>query len=337
MVDLIAIKNVRIPRLKSIKEGIPKNPEYMHGDNHLINRLYVHWDITTVCNFKCSYCYARRDYLPKNQWMKTSDFTKMKLVIKSLEKSTLPVFLGLLGGEPTLHPKFYEILEILNEDFINKYQDNRIYVTSNLSTDKFKDIPIYKNNKYLCSLHFEYKSIYGENFEKFFENLEILLNKNYQTRVNFLLLPDSKYWDDIHKVYEKLKSYKIVEVHPHFLYYDPCDKTSLFDYTEDFYNEFRYMNDNKDFVYKEGDNYHMLSDIEIFENHLNRFKGWECYNNNYEISWDGKVTNICKTEYTDLSNNPLFFKNIKDIKPMICPYKECNCDGLLKIYKKRIK
>ena len=69
------------------------------------------------------------------------------------------------------------------------------------------------------------------------------------------------------------------------------------------------------------------------KNHLNRFKGWQCYNNNYEISWDGKVTNICKVKQIDLSFNPLFFKNIKNIEPMICPYKECNCDGLLKIYK----
>ena len=68
------------------------------------------------------------------------------------------------------------------------------------------------------------------------------------------MLPETKYWSDIHKVYEKLKSYKIVEVHPHFLYYDPCDKTSLFNYSSDFYNEFRYMNENKDFVYKEGEN-----------------------------------------------------------------------------------
>ena len=126
MDNIITNKNNRIPYLKSITEGIPKNPEYMHGDNHLINRLYVHWDITTVCNFKCSYCYARRSYLPKNEWMKTIDFSKMQLVIKALEKSTLPVFLGLLGGEPTLHPRFFEILEILNTDFISIEENNHI-------------------------------------------------------------------------------------------------------------------------------------------------------------------------------------------------------------------
>ena len=65
-------------------------------------------------------------------------------------------------------------------------------------------------------------------------------------------------------------------------------------------------------------------------------EGIDAEYNNYEISWRGDVVNICKKQKVNIKDNLFFFKNIKKIDYMICPYKECNCDGLLKIYKERV-
>ena len=41
---------------------------------HKIQRLYVHWDVSTQCNFKCTYCYAMKDY--GDEWGKIDDWKK---------------------------------------------------------------------------------------------------------------------------------------------------------------------------------------------------------------------------------------------------------------------
>ena len=35
------------------------------GLDHMTQRLYIHWDITNKCEYKCSYCYARKEYKDK--------------------------------------------------------------------------------------------------------------------------------------------------------------------------------------------------------------------------------------------------------------------------------
>jgi len=93
------------------------------GIGHKIQRLYVHWDITTACEYKCSYCYAREEY--KDNWMRPGNWTKQQTVINELSKSTLPVFLGLLGGEPTYHHKYFDMVNKIETDILSKHKDSR--------------------------------------------------------------------------------------------------------------------------------------------------------------------------------------------------------------------
>ena len=75
-----------------------------------------------------------------------------------------------------------------------------------------------------------------------------------------------------------------------------------------------------------------FNDYIIFRDKLTNFKGWNCYNNNYEIDVRGNVVKFCmpKTDNINLISNRDFFKNITKTVPMVCPHKACNCDGLLK-------
>ena len=317
--------------LVDFKEDLKFIKEYDY--EHLKERLYIHWDLLTKCNFNCSYCYAKRQY--KENWNKSVTFNKQKFIIECISKSKLPVFLGLLGGEPTLDPNFLVIYELIQHQITPKNKDNRLYITTNGSTNVFKNLKYYPNTYILWSCHFEFKEKYGNNFEKFLNNIKICIDKGFKNRVNFLLNPERKCWDDTLYIFNELKKLN-VEIHPHFLYNDPCEKTSLFDYDKEFYEYFKSLDEvHGNFIFETKDGYVKLNDYTIFKNKLNRFKGWKCYNNNYEISYDGKVTNICKYFQKDLLKDPLFFKKITEIEPMICPYEECNCDGLLKVLKEK--
>jgi MoaA/NifB/PqqE/SkfB family radical SAM enzyme len=68
--------------------------------------------LTTKCNLRCSYCFAQEKLQnSRNQTMSLGDARK---VIEFLKRSGHPVFRA-MGGEPTLHPQFPEILQMALE------------------------------------------------------------------------------------------------------------------------------------------------------------------------------------------------------------------------------
>lgn len=65
--------------------------------------------LTSACNLSCKYCFARERMLTKRrQQMSMEDVCK---VIRFLKKSEFPLFRA-MGGEPALHPRFPEIVEL---------------------------------------------------------------------------------------------------------------------------------------------------------------------------------------------------------------------------------
>ena len=296
---------------------------------HFKERLYIHYDILSKCNLDCSYCYAKKDY--GSDWGKVPDFNEQKAVLKSISLSKYPVFFGFLGGEPSIHPHLKELSEIVYKDIL-KNPDSRFYITTNGL--KRCDIDYHKNTFILMSLHPEFKKAY-HNFDLFFKNLECYCEAGFKVRVNQMLSPDPKFFDDYKEIFDRLKGYdfKNLSIHPHFLYRNQQDKTSMYEYSDEFWSEFdRFKEVKGNFIFETKDGFCNLNDYEIFKNNLNHFKGWHCFQNNFEISFDGKVLNLCQKKETRILENPLFFRKLK-LKEMICPYESCVCDGLLKVEK----
>lgn len=81
-------------------------PEY--GEKPVSIMLYI----ADLCNLKCSYCY--------NIFPRTSKILSVDSIINFLElhHQTLkrPINLLLIGGEPTLHPKFIDLLKHLRAE-----------------------------------------------------------------------------------------------------------------------------------------------------------------------------------------------------------------------------
>jgi len=302
------------------------------GKDHLVQRLYVHWDITTFCQYKCSYCYARKEY--ENKWMQPGNWEKQQRVIEELSKSTLPIFLGLLGGEPTMHPRYWQLLEKLITDFLPKHDMNRLYITTNAARDlEFFEKHIYDSKiRFLWSYHAEYADS-----KDFLEKVKAIAKKGFKNRVNIMLHPNKKYWKDLKWIFIELKKLQNIgfdiELHPHFIY---TDVHNTIKYSNEFYKFFDFIQKEtpKEFEFYVNGKQYDFSDIEVFENKYNRFKYWKCWNNNYEINLDCKVNQFCFEEKHEIPKD--FFKNITTIIPVICKHDYCSCDGLLKIKKEKV-
>lgn len=307
-----------------------------YDTDHKIQRLYVHWDVSTQCNFRCTYCYAMKEY--GDDWGKIDRWDKQKLVIKSIGRSTLPVFLGLLGGEPTMHPHYQELIDQCHAAVTN-HPDGRLYVTTNGAKESsfFKQHKHYNHMSFLWSFHPEYEGKYGEGFKRLLDNIRIMLDKGFRCKVNIMLHPNKKFWDKTHKFVDKLEQFEKLQLHPHFLYADG-DVHVAEKYSDSFYEEFDRFKDYPGYFTFEDSNGDKIlhNDYNLFKRELTGFKGWDCWNNNYEISYDGIVHRVCFEERTDLLKDIFYFKNIRKVCPVACPHTSCNCDGLLKIYKEAV-
>jgi len=304
-----------------------------YDKDHKMQRLYVHWDTSTQCQFKCSYCYAIKDY--GDEWGSIDSWARQRLVIRNIKNSTLPVFLGLLGGEPTIHPNYNELVELCHEA-VTQHKDGRLYITTNgaQETEWFKQHKFYDNTYFLWSVHFEYEKDYGKGFKKILDNIKVMKEKGFRNKVNVMLHPNKKLWSKIHRLVDDLEAIGGIEIHPHFLY-DDGDVHHLHHYPKEFYEEFKRFENYPEYLVFEGDTKVTYNDYTIFLNKQTSFTGWDCYNNNYEINWQGEVNRFCFEEKSDLITNFNFFKNIKEVKSAVCPHQSCNCDGLLKIYKEK--
>ena len=65
--------------------------------------------LTTGCNLACSYCFAREKMMGKRRQHMSME--NVRKVIDFLKRSGYPLFRA-MGGEPTLHPRFAEIISL---------------------------------------------------------------------------------------------------------------------------------------------------------------------------------------------------------------------------------
>jgi len=300
--------------------------EIFQGIDHQVQRLYIHWDITTVCNYKCNYCYAMLDYNAQQKWNKETKKEYIDIVIKSLQLRSLPIFLGLLGGEPTLSKYYFYILDQLQEKVLGKFDNDRFYITTNLTRDLnwWKEHPKLDKTFILASFHPQYHN--KNTIEDFIEKL--LYIKNYfKVKLNIML--DEKFERILWNLFPYLKNLKEnnIILHPHIIY----PEGSPFLNPSESYKKFKEFFNLQDPEYIFNDK--KLTDYEVFSQNLHRFKNWYCYQNNFEISLDAKVSRICWNKKYDLKKDIFYFKKIKEIKPKKCIKNFCSCDGLLKCRK----
>ena len=89
--------------------------------------------ITAYCNLKCPYCFANE--MISNQEEKNITLEQFEKIIQWIPLNPSRG-LGLIGGEPTLHPQFKEILEI-TERYLQKTQSHCVIFTNGVYIKKY--------------------------------------------------------------------------------------------------------------------------------------------------------------------------------------------------------
>ena len=107
------------------------NKNCLDGEDKTIAKT-VNWHITSECNYNCKFC-SVHDF--DNEMI---DLSKITTIIANIQRNNLSGSkigcLNITGGEPTLHPYFYEILEIIQN------LDIPIWISTNGSTINSKNI-----------------------------------------------------------------------------------------------------------------------------------------------------------------------------------------------------
>ena len=139
------------------------------------------WDIGRKCNYNCSYCWPS----VHSNTEKFPDFEEVIATIDMIidnwsEGEEIRWNFG--GGEPTMHPKFLEIIKYL------KSKNQWILVTTNgsRSTKFWKEAAQYVNSINM-SAHFESMDLYKGNEERFIENCKIIMDHHDKVDDDFWL------------------------------------------------------------------------------------------------------------------------------------------------------
>ena len=263
----------------------------------------LHWDIITICDLNCPYCYARKQL----DWNKITDTKHIDAVINQLKEIQDPLEVILLGGEPSLSPHYFYILDQLEDISLS---------TACLSNGmgRVTEEWIDKHSKY-NNFYFNFTFHPSETDITQFKAAVKYASK-YNILVHVMLLGPK--WND--KIVNILRFCEEcgVEVKANI----PFEPTGLDTYMlknskyRDWIKDLKIY--FKEYLYFEGAETRVLHDIDVYLEGLNKFKGWQCLNNNYTVEGanNSRISRMCD-------------KGQPTGKYMICPLNECLCQGLL--------
>lgn len=129
----------------------------------------MHIFVTSRCNLRCEYCFASKAIDEKYQDISLDSF---RYILNFLEKSQMKI-LGLIGGEPTLHPRFSELLQICKND--NRF-DEIVLSTNGINIDEYITDVLDPKFKLLVNCNSS-ASLGAERYAKLVRNVDLL----YQT------------------------------------------------------------------------------------------------------------------------------------------------------------
>lgn len=157
--------------------------------------------VNNYCNLRCPYCFANR-YITEEE--------KNSITIEQLDRileflgRTHPGRIGIIGGEPTLHPEFTDILKRVNE-FCDAYNVNSVIFTNGIHLHKYVRLIGERMN---CLINVNHPTVVGEsNWNSMIKSLNRMVACSNIQRVNLgiNLYPDL---EDFDYIFDLLKKYK---------------------------------------------------------------------------------------------------------------------------------
>ncbi|WP_412470007.1 radical SAM protein [Oceanospirillum sp. RT-1-3] len=277
--------------------------------------LNINWEMVSHCQFDCSYCYYR-------PFTSDTNYTTLsKIVLKKLKAIEEDFIINLIGGEPTLHPNFLEIIEELIK--IEKLREIRI-VTNFVKPENFwSKIP--KNNKIkiTASFHPEYPN-------KDFVKKADILSGQYKIDIAFLFTNKIDEYNQYKNIFDdlyRLASNKKLTLNCIRLHNETQQQVSYEAYQEvieSFIKEceakITLLENKETTLIKLKNSIHHLSKSDFLNHGYNRLKGWRCDIRAFIIHYDAQVSYACKNTKKHILTCD--FKTTA----ITCPFEVCQCD-----------
>lgn len=257
--------------------------------------ITVEFDILNLCNLNCWYCYNHEIYDTKIIVSKQ----KLDLIFKRFRNSKHDIQLDILGGEPTLHPKFDYIMNLVN------------------ITDTIKECGIYTNGLYKrisvpnkeFIINFSYHVHMNEHQEKlWFRNLDSAISEFGKEHIEIILIIHN--FNKFHTKYE----------HVIDLYNDKVNISINPVHVKNHSIEYCNIKTNHSHIYRINNEF--LSYYDLVQRGLNRFKGKKCLITGFHLYADGTISANCCGQPHDLAKED-FFRELK-LKEIECPFDSCD-------------
>ena len=273
--------------------------------------IKVEWNLGKRCNYDCSYCPSS---IHDNSSPHT-DIEILKATIDKLKALGKPIRLSFTGGEPTVHPKFKELIQ-----YCNHVNISWISVTTN-GTLPFEFYNNLNVDQLVFSLHLEYDWL--------------------------------RVYDTMSKLAEASKVKLIAQImchHEHmnaaYTLFARCLQAHIpstlrrIRWTEgdhDLFDDMKYHPDDLNWIKKQEatvqgncviDDKEIIHSNDVIKLHLNKFKGWDC-NAGIEslmINWDGDVHRATCRVGGSLGNIYTGTFVVPE-DPVICDRNFCTCSA----------
>lgn len=139
-----------------------------------MKKIYI--EITNNCNLNCSFCIKNSR---ESKFMTESEFTT---ILDKVKPYTKYLYFHVLG-EPFLHPKINQFIDIAANDFFINITTNG-YLIDRLKTKNIRQLNI--------SLH-SYSPIYGVSLENYLNNIFSAIDKLEDTYISYRFWAYNKY------------------------------------------------------------------------------------------------------------------------------------------------
>lgn len=286
---------------------------HITNENHdcCIVTLFIH----NVCNYSCSYC---SDYHRDGSHRWPDKWEPYINLITELKKRNKYLYIEVLGGEPTVWPKF--------QDFVDTISDPNVFVE--YSTNASRTLRYWEQFRtqrafVFLSWHFEFADD-----DHFFKVAEIMQHKA-SVSIPLMITPDN--FERAKVLYERLKVLD-VECTPKFT------RTSINGHTY-----FDYTDEQREWIQKNGfykmkpfgidwkfpQNLHFNGEkvkfMTVLDKNMHRFKGFTCTAGikRFLVDPNGDIKRCTKNVGGVIGN--IFEEYTLPEDPIVCNYEACPC------------
>lgn len=271
--------------------------------------IKIEWNLGKRCNYNCSYCPSSiHDNISQH-----TDIAILKATVDKLMTLNKPIRLSFTGGEPTVHPKFRELIQYCNHVGINW-----ISVTTN-GTMPYEFYANLNIDQLVVSIHLEY------DWKRVFNTAESIADLT-KIKVIAQIMAHHDYMD------------AVLQLRARCLLVQIPNTVRRIRWTEgdhDLFDDMRYNLTDLEWLKEQEatvagncviDGEKIIHANDVIKLHLNKYKDWTC-NAGIEslmINWDGDVHRATCRVGGSLGN---IYNSTFSVPtgPIICDRNFCTC------------